>query len=381
MKNKLIKNLLTIISLLALTACSTLGHKNNIAPLPAFTPVLNVHKAWETKAGAGTRGQYLKLTPVVQNNVVYAVGNGGRVTAVTTQGQRLWQMNSRLHLTSGPAVANGMVYVGSEDGHVIAVDARNGALRWKASVGSGVFAAPAVHGKYLVVNCLGSKLYALDANSGALLWNYFQQNPFLTLRSSSSPQINGNMVVAGFPDGELVAFNLRNGTIIWRTQQAIAQGLGELQRVVDIDADPQIRNGVIYAVSYQGQITAISLANGQTLWQRNLSAYSGLAVDSQSVYVTASDGTVWAISRQSGKVIWQQTTLQGRGLTAPVIQGNAIVITSQQGNIHWLSRKDGHFLARVLVGKSEPISSPVAANANSVFVYTNKGRLIKYIID
>ncbi len=84
---------------------------------------------------------------------------------------------------------------------------------------------------------------------------------------------------------------------------------------------------------------------------------------------------------KSGKVLWQQTGLQERDLTAPVIQGNAIVVATRYGNIHWLSRQNGDFLARVLVGKSESIYSPVAVSGNGVYVYTNKGRLIRYNMD
>ena len=97
--------------------------------------------------------------------------------------------------SSSPAVANGVVYVGSLDGNVYALDARTGGLLWSYATGYGVESSPAVANGVVYVGSeyLGTGgVYALDASTGALLWS-----SAITNSVESSPAVANGIVYVG----------------------------------------------------------------------------------------------------------------------------------------------------------------------------------------
>ena len=119
----------------------------------------------------------------------------------------------------------------------------------------------------------------------------------LTLRGTSSPAVLRGGVIAGFANGKVAALTLANGFQIWETSISIPQGRSELERLVDVDANPVIVGDTVYVVSFQGKIAIIDLRSGNLGWSRDMSSYTGLGVDYSQVYVTDEDSNVWALSR------------------------------------------------------------------------------------
>jgi outer membrane protein assembly factor BamB len=78
-----------------------------------------------------------------------------------------------------------------------------------------------------------------------------------------------------------------------------------------------------------------------------MSSYAGLAVDESNVYVTDDQGQVWALDRFNGNSVWKQDKLRGRAVTGPAVYGSSVVVGDFQGYLHWLSKDDGRFLARL----------------------------------
>jgi outer membrane protein assembly factor BamB len=178
----------------------------------------------------------------------------------------------------------------------------------------------------------------------------------------------------GFSDGKLAALNLRNGSLLWERTIAFPQGVTAADQLIDIAADPLSSCDVIYVVTYQGQLAAISLRSGRILWQRNFSSYSGLTVGN-NLYITDTKGDVWAFDRSTGELIWRQQFLRHRGLTAPVIFGNSLIIGDQEGYIHWLAQSDGHPLARDLVHDNASIIANPVVDYPIVCILTREGGL------
>lgn len=350
------------ISLLFLTACAGLGDSNS--PMPAslttypfqLQPVL----LWSLATGKGMDDDYLRLRPVIQENQIFVASKSGRVTALElVHGHKLWQKNIKKIITSGPAVKEGIAVVVTKQPEAVALTADTGNVLWRAILPNQVLAPPAIGKKQVIFKTVDGQVLALSLQTGELLWSYEHGSPMLILRPSSAPQIIDNKVVVGFSDGKLAALNLRNGGLLWERNSVFPQGVTAADQLIDIAADPQLSCDVIYLVTYQGQLAAVSLRSGRMLWERNFSSYSGLAVGN-SLFITDAEGVVWAINRATGEVLWQQQALKHRGLTAPVLYGNSLIIGDQEGYIHWLAQSNGHLLARDLVhDKASIIANPV----------------------
>jgi outer membrane protein assembly factor BamB len=203
---------------------------------------------------------------------------------------------------------------------------------------------------------------------------YDRSVPILTLRGTSMPVLVSGAAVSGFDSGQLVAISLENGQTLWEQRIAVPRGRSELERLVDIDADPLVADAVVYAVTFQGRIAALELFSGNVIWQREMSSYAGLGVQDEIIYVTDSDSFVWALDRRNSASLWRQDKLKWRQLTAPLGVGRYVVVGDFEGYVHWLSREDGRMLARVRVDSSGILASPVAYR-DIVFIYGRGGTL------
>ena len=121
-----------------------------------------------------------------------------------TTGLLLWSYTTGGQVQSSPAVANGAVYVGSEDKNVYALNATTGAKLWSYATGDFVHSSPAVANGVVYVGSWDHNVYALHAKTGAKLWSYATGDQ---IDFSSSAVVDG-MVYVGSKDGAVYVFGL-----------------------------------------------------------------------------------------------------------------------------------------------------------------------------
>jgi len=366
-----------ILCFFLLVGCVGLGDDNTPEPTPLtaypyqFQPLL----LWSVATGRGMDEDFLRLRPVIDENKIFVASKSGIVTALElTHGRKLWQKRMKQTITSGPAVANGFVIIVTKKRQAIALSADSGDILWRALLPNQVLAPPAVGKGHIILKTVDGQIIALALQTGQVLWTYTHGAPLLILRPSSAAQIINNKIVVGFSDGQLVALNLKNGNLLWERTIAFPQGFTATDQLIDIAANPILSCNVIYVVTYQGQLAAVSLQTGHVLWQRSFSSYSGLAV-SHHLYVTDTEGNIWAFNRITGRLLWKQSYLKHRVLTAPVIFGNSLIVGDKEGYIHWLALSDGHPLARDLVHDDASIIANPVVRYPIVCILTREGGL------
>lgn len=346
------RNAVIAASLLLLAACS--GGSSRLvleppAPLTKFEATFKVEARWARQLGKGVDKHFIALTPLVERERVYAANRKGRVEAFELDsGTRLWRRDLDAAIHGGVGDGGELVLFGG-DAEVIALDKRDGQVRWRAVVSSEVLAAPRRGGDVVVARTVDGALFGLDAADGRQLWRYSQPVPLLSLRGVGEPHIEGGIVVAGFDNGRVAAVSLQDGRPLWETALALPRGRTELERMVDVDAGLVVRDGVVYAAGYQGRIAALTLDSGRLLWTREFSTWSGLAVAGSELYVSDAEGQLWALARSNGGTLWKQDALRGRVLSAPAVQGGTVVVADFEGYLHWLTREDGALAARARV--------------------------------
>lgn len=331
-----------------LSAC---GGASNIAePTPLSrleSPAYRMETVWKTDAGEGA-GEYVSgFKPAVRDNRLYIGNSDGYVTALDlASGDRIWRSRTGDRLISGPTVAGDRLLLGTRDGELVALSATSGEREWTAELSSEIIAAPAANDAVAIVRTLDGRLVSLDLATGKRRWSIERNVPTLTLRGTSSPVIDGNIVYAGLDNGQVLALDVDTGEERWSQAVAVPSGRSELERIVDIDADPLLLSNELYAVSAGGQLASLATTSGRVRWKHPIASENALAHDTSNVYVTDRDSVVSAINLLSGGERWQSDALEYRKLTGPALYEGDLVVGDFEGYVHWLSADDGSVIAR-----------------------------------
>ena len=372
-----------------LQGCSLFNSETDVvkmAPVPQVHSRFEPEVLWSRSVGSGVGKFYSQLSPVVADESVFAAARDGEVEAFDKKtGDRLWSIDlgdqpensdkRSARLSGGLTAFYGKLYLGSENGYVYAIDQKDGKLLWSRQVPGEVIAAPAADSGRVVVVTSSGKLVALDAEKGEIVWNTGDDQPNLTLRGQSAPVIAAGGVIYGRADGRVGVVLLENGMLANVSRVASPRGSTELERMVDVDAQPVVLGDELYAVAYNGQLVARKLMTGEEVWKRKYSSYENMGVGALELVLTDSKSHVYAIDRSNGAEKWVNTLLSYRNLTAPLSFGDFVLVGDGEGYLYWLDDANGKIVAMQELDSKGLYVAPVA-DGDVVYVQTRSGDLV-----
>lgn len=377
-------SLLALVSMVELTGCSQIPVRNPFAgrsepklgELPAVSEVEPVagKVAWSSSA-LSKQERFSKLQPHVVGEHIFAADHSGKVVVLNSEsGKTLWSSNTGFKFSAGPYLVGNSLLLTTSDAKVVSLEAHTGHLMWEKKVSSEVLAPPAGGQGLILVHATDGSVTALRAKDGEEIWHVDHSTPALTLRYSSAPVVVDDKVLVGFATGKMLAFDLHSGVIEWERAISVPRGRSEVQRMVDISADPIVMGDAVYVITYQGKLAAVNVTTGDLLWERDLSSYQNMAHDSRHLFVTDNDYNLWAIDRFSGATAWKQASLAERYITGPAVLGSTVIVADRAGYLHYLSASNGHLVDRTqLSGK---IYQGPLSLGNKLLVTTNKGKML-----
>jgi len=371
------------LALLAVTLAACAGRKDTSEPpaeLTEFEATLDIDRVWSGKVGGESERLRLGLRPATDGARIFAGAYDGQVASFDAEsGDKVWKIKTGLALTAGPGFGDGTLVFGTADGELLALDAATGEERWRQAIGSEVLAAPAVGTGVVAVRTVDGRLRGFSLANGSTLWTVEQNLPSITLRGNTAPRVAGTLVVSGFNNGRVGAYEIADGDPAWEVAIANPTGRSELERLVDVGAGLSIVGNDVYVVGYHGRAVGIDLETGVVLWQQDLSSYAGLGADINNVYVTSDFDAVIALERDSGTQLWRQEALRLRDLTAPTRYANTLVVGDFEGYLHWLSPDNGEFLARERAA-GQRITGPPLVVGQNVYVQGEDGTVAAYTL-
>lgn len=360
-------------AVLTLAACSSSKDARRVpTPLTEIKPVLDVQQIWKASVGKG--GRYL-FSPVAVGDAVYVAGDNGSVEKIDAKtGEQVWRTKLDSDLSAGVGSDGNLTAVGALKGGVFVLGP-DGKLLWKATVQGEVFSPPLVGNGLVIVRTIDGQVIAFAAQTGEQKWNYRNRAVPLNLRVSAGMTFAGDAaVLAGFPGGGLVALNLQTGEPFWQTPVSFPKGVTEVERINDVSGPPTLVGAQACAVTFQGQIGCFDANSGRPLWEKPFSSRSGLAQDDAVVAGGDDWSVVTAYDAASGNMLWRNDRLKSRDVGVPYLLGRALVMGDYQGYVHFLSREDGAFIARMKTDGSPITAAPVLAG-NTLVVQTKDGGL------
>ncbi|HEX8477414.1 MAG TPA: outer membrane protein assembly factor BamB [Telluria sp.] len=363
--------------LTGLTGCSTLSSLNPFASksktnqpakLEELKGTMAVRTAW--KLDIGKAQDYVFSPALAGNTVVVASADGAIARVEAATGKVLWRIKADSKLTAGVGTDGSVIVVGGAKGMLLCFD-MDGKLLWKMQLSSEILSSPVVAQGMVVARTIDNRIVAYDVASAEKKWTVQRTAPPLTLRVAPGLVVAGKDVIVAQPAGKIASLILTNGAPRWEIEVGVARGATELERVTDIGGTPVIFENDVCAVSYQGRAGCFDVTTGSARWAKDLSSEVGVSVDQRFVFAADDKGALTAFNREGGASAWKNDKLSYRRLSTPVSYGRFVAVGDYQGYIHFLSREDGTFLARMATDGSAMTSIPLVAGSNLIFQTQN----------
>jgi outer membrane protein assembly factor BamB len=388
--------LVALTSLVVLAGCHSFKKENVQPPTPLakdFKPTVQVTKVWSTSVGDGAGESGVRLRPAFADGVLYACSTDGKLAAIdAASGKTLWTKSSRTQgwfgwgdkkradalYAGGPMVAGDLLVVGTLDGHIYGINAKDGSPRWESVVNSEVISSPVISGNLVIARTQDGRLYGFDSATGERRWVYDQDTvPLLSLRGDGPLLAANGVVFYGSDAGKLVALRLDNGEKLWEQTLASGEGRTEIDRLADADGAILLDGNTLYSAAYHGNMVAVDGPSGRPLWGRPFSTFTSLDINGNAIYGVNADSQVWAFDKSGGADMWKNDQLKYRWLTAPAVLGDYVVVGDLEGYVHFLQTNDGALAGRERLSKKAIRAQPLVVG-DMVYVEDVKGRIGAY---
>jgi len=308
-------------------------------------------------------GNVNRSTPAVANGTVYVGSNNGNLYAIDAKtGALNWVTLLGGEISSSPAVAEDLVFIGNDAG-ITALKSKSGDRQWTVATGELVpFArrwdyfqsSPTYVEGVVYIGSGDGNIYSLDAKTGAVKWTYKTEG-----RVRTSPAVADGVVYCGSMDGNLYALDAKSGQLKWKfkTQGNSFFPLGEVQ------STPAVADGTVYFGSRDGNLYAVDVATGQKKWAYSHEGswcISGPAVWQGLVFAGSSDGQfVNAVDAKTGQEKWRFKT-PARVFTSPAVADGKVYAGTWGGEVFWFDALTGKTKGGVMA-EAAVQASPVVA--------------------
>jgi outer membrane protein assembly factor BamB len=350
-------------------------------------------RAWTVSIAGSNKKQRLAAAPVVGNGTLYVVDTSGAVNAFdAATGGRRWAYpldvakdlrNSKFG--GGATYYDSKVYATSGSGDVVALDAATGAQQWRIKLPSPLRGSPTVAFNTVFVMTQDNQIVALDITDGHQLWEDTAATGEQGVFGVAAPAAGQGTVIAGYSTGELVAYRYENGRVLWSDALARTSISTSVSTLTDVDADPIIDSGRVYALGQGGRMAAYELVTGQRIWELSLAGISTPVIAGEWIFTLTDDARLLAIARSTGRVRWVTQLEQFRKpkkregpvfWTGPVLANNKLWIANSRGQVYDVDVTSG--TPTLFNEMKSPISLPPIVANQTLYILSDDGKVTAF---
>jgi outer membrane protein assembly factor BamB len=357
--------------------------------LEAGTGVLK--QIWKAGIGsAADSSNRLLAEPIIADGKVFTLDSESLVRVFDAEtGKRVWQ-NDLTPKTDddslfggGIAVAEGKVFVTTPFAKLIALDEKTGKPVWQVDAPSPMRAPPAVSDGRVFTITIDNQLVVYATDDGRRLWSNAGVEEAAGLLGGATPAVLGNVVVAAYTSGDLLAFDVVSGNTLWSDNLAGRTGGNAVAALTDIRGRPVIDRDRVIAIGNGGVMATIDLHRGGRVWDNGLGGTQMPWASGDFIYVVTSGSEVVCLTREEGRIKWVQSLPPFEDMEAkedpiywsgPVLVSDRLLVTGSNGIALAISPYTGKVLGKqTLPGRSH--LPPVVAN-KTVYMLSDDADLI-----
>ncbi|MES2420025.1 MAG: PQQ-binding-like beta-propeller repeat protein [Pseudomonadota bacterium] len=350
-------------------------------------------RLWQSGIDGGSNRERLGAAPVVADGKLFVTDVTATIHAFTADtGAALWsagitegKLNKAARFGGGVSYDDGKLYATDGVGDVVAMNAADGAILWRAKPGAPLRGSPTVANGAVYVLTQDNQVFSLNQADGKVQWVQSGTLETQGVFGVAAPAVSQGTVVAGFSSGELSAYRYENGRILWQDALSRTSVTTSVSSLSDIDAAPVIDGGRVYAVGQGGRMVALELSTGQRLWEQNFAGISTPWIAGEWLFVVTDDAKLVCLSRSNGKARWisqlkrfQNEKKRSNAITwfGPILAGNRLVLTNSRGEINFVSPTDGTVSSTIET--KTPFSLPPIVANSTLYTLDQKGKVTAY---
>ena len=347
-------------------------------------------RAWTaTVTGANPRAR-LAASPVVSDGRLYVVDTTARVTAFdANSGAQIWSNALEVdddgkssRFGGGVSATSANVFATNGVGDVAALAADTGALLWKKRPAGPLRGAPTLSNGNVYVMTQDNQIYAVRQSDGEAQWNEAGPVAASGIFGVGAPAAAQGTVIAGYSSGELAAYRYENGRSLWSDTLSRTAMSTSVSTLTDIDADPVIDRGRVFALGKGGRMASYELVSGQRIWEINIAGISTPVTAGEWVFVMTDEARLLCVARSSGKIRWisklqrYDNEEKKKGPVSwygPVLAGGRLMVVNSRGQL-WAVAPDEGIASQVADLKADVSLAPIVAN-QTLYVLDDSGRI------
>lgn len=339
--------------------------------------------------GANPRAR-LAASPVMSDGRLYVVDTTARVTAFdANSGAQIWSNALEVkndgkssRYGGGVSATATNVFATNGVGDVASLAADTGALVWKKRPAGPLRGAPTLSNGNLYVMTQDNQIYALRQSDGEPQWNEAGPVAASGIFGVGAPAAAQGTVIAGYSSGELAAYRYENGRSLWSDTLSRTAMSTSVSTLTDIDADPVIDRGRVFALGKGGRMASYELVSGQRIWEINIAGISTPVAVGEWVFVMTDEAKLLCVARSSGKVRWISKLQRFKNEKkkkgpiswyGPVLAGGRLIVANSHGAI-WSVSPDEGAATEVFDVKNDVSLAPIVAN-NTLYILDDSGRI------
>ncbi|HEY6356461.1 MAG TPA: outer membrane protein assembly factor BamB, partial [Burkholderiaceae bacterium] len=334
-----------------LVACA--AEKPKPTPLETIQPQLEGRTVWNARLERVT----FPLAVQARDGAFVVAGGDGSVTALdATNGAERWRVNAGAALLAGVGSDGRFAAVATRNNEVVVFERGN--ELWRKRLNSRITSAPLVAGERVFVMGVDRVVGAFDALDGRPLWRLQRPGDALTLSQPGVLAAYKDTLLVG-QGAQLVGVDPLRGSVRWELTMASPRGTNEIERLADLVGPPLRVGDVFCARAFQAAVACARADNGTLRWSRNVGGIQPVGGDDELVVGGDASDRITAWKAANGDIAWTQEKLLYRGLSGPLVTDAAVLVGDSEGWVHALARNDGHLLARWSTDGSPVVAPPV----------------------
>ncbi len=322
-------------------------------------------------------------SPIILNNKIFILDSSGDLSSFSLDTKntlwhnrifdKLWLKNYKVaHL----GACNDMLFAVAGVNQIKAVNIFDGKVMWSKDLSVIFNSAPICDGENIYISSSDNKTFAFNYKTGDIIWIHYGMPKSLAIFGNSQPVIAGNSLILSYSSGEIFAVNKKTGENLWSNDLNSSQNFNSNFFLSDIDATPLVKDNIVYAIGNGGFMKALSLKNGEQIWQLKIASIIDFWLAGDFLFVINNDNKLLAVHKKSGDIKWfiqlpdfknPKKITSKFNYIGVVMAGSKLLVARQDGELFIVSPFDGKIEKQYSLNK-RILHVPIILN-NKIYFY------------